>query len=131
MNAMTPNDNLGSTLLKVAWFSVLLGLGMELLFLLISIGFGKSLAAKTMVADLVQKISWSSIVCMGVAVGTAATKMRSAAMGLAGLIAAPAAFYIAKALHKSAASALDVSLPAGGVPTALTLAVTSPSSSAS
>lgn len=101
-------DTLGKTLLRVAWLSVLLGIGMEILLLLIAAFFDQSSPAQKIVADLVQKVSWSTFVCTGVAVGLAATKMRSPMMGLAGLIAAPVAFYVAKTLHKSAVQALSI-----------------------
>lgn len=124
---MDENLNKGSlaqTLLKVAWLSVLLGLGMEVLLLGVAAGFKNSMTAQSIVADLVQKISWSTFVCVGVAVGTAAGKMRSQAMGLAGLIAAPVAFYAAKVLHKSASQALDIAVPAAAaVPSPLFLAL--------
>jgi hypothetical protein len=106
------SSSLPQTLLKVAWFSVLLGLGMELLLLAVAAGFKNSITAQTIVADLVQKISWSSFVCVGVAVGMAAGKMRAPMMGLAGLIAAPIAFNVSKVLHKSASQALSLAGPA-------------------
>src|SRR5262245_50608498 len=103
---------LSSTLLKAAWFSVLLGLGMEVLMLVIAGFFQQSMATQAIIADLVQKISWSAIVCTGVAVGLGAARMRPQAMGLAGLIAAPIAFYSAKILHKSITQALAITAPA-------------------
>lgn len=106
------NVKLSDTLLKAAWLAVLLGLGMEIVLLGVAAGFGKSTTVQAIVADLVQKISWSSFVCVGVAVGTAAGKMRPQAMGLAGLIAAPIAFNISKVLHKSASQALSIAGPA-------------------
>ena len=96
---------------------------MEVLLLIVSMGFGKSTVVKAIVADLVQKVSWSTLVCMGVALGTAASRLRPAMMGLAGLIAAPLAFRLAKVFHKSVAETLSVDLPSGGMPTALTLAM--------
>ena len=109
-------------ILKVAWLSVLLGIGMELLLLAVAAGAGTVPAVKPIVADLVQKVSWSLFVCAGLACGTAASKTREAAMGLAGMITAPAAFQAARALHKSTLEALAIAGPAGGVPSPLTLA---------
>ncbi len=108
MNDKTPKNSLPSTLLRVAWLSILLGIGMELLLLAAGQLFGHNTEVKVILADLVQKISWSTFVCTGVALGLAAGKMRPKAMGLAGLIAAPVAFYVAKTLHKSASQALAI-----------------------
>ncbi len=103
-----PAKTLATTLLNVAWLSVLLGLGMEILLILAAAYFGSDNATASIIADAVQKISWSTLVCSGVAVGMAAGKMRPQVMGLAGLIAAPVAFYTAKVLHKSASQALAI-----------------------
>ena len=100
--------SLSKTLLRVAWFSILLGLGMEVLLLTVAAFFKHSMGTQAIIADLVQKVAWASIVCTGVAVGLGASRMRGPAMGLAGLIAAPIAFYIAKAAHKSVIQALSI-----------------------
>lgn len=105
--ALNP-DTLAQTLIKAAWWSVLLGLGMQLLLLIAAAFFTGIPALQQIVADTVQKISWSTLVCSGVAVGLAAGKMRAPVMGLAGLLAAPAAFYIAKIAHKSVSQALGI-----------------------
>lgn len=60
------------------------------------------------VADLVQKVSWSFLVCLGLGIGTSVVKARPAAMGALGFVAAPVAFSIAKALHKGMGAALGV-----------------------
>lgn len=104
----TGKPSLASTLLNVAWLSILLGLGMEILLILAAAYFKSDNATAAIITDAVQKISWSTLVCSGVAVGMAAGKMRPQVMGLAGLIAAPVAFYTAKVLHKSAAQALAI-----------------------
>jgi hypothetical protein len=120
---MDKKSELTTTLLNVAWMSVLLGVGMELILLVVAAGFGKSAEIKAVVADLVQKISWSTLVCSGVALGTAVTKMRAPVMGLAGLVSGPLAFYFAKIMHKSATQALSVAGPAAAAaPSAVVLA---------
>ncbi len=108
MTAIPERHALAKTLIKAAWLSVVLGLFMQLLLLAVAALFKNSVPVQTMVADTVQKISWSTLVCSGVAVGLAAGKMRPQAMGLAGLIAAPFAFYIAKIAHKSVSQALSI-----------------------
>lgn len=96
---------------------------MEVVLLGVAAGFKNSMTTQAIVADLVQKISWSTFVCVGVAVGTAAGKMRPQFMGLAGLIAAPVAFNISKVLHKSTSQALSLAGPASaGGPSPVLLA---------
>jgi len=119
---MKNTSNFPKVLFNVAWLSVGLGLAMEIILLIVAAGFGKSQAWQPIVADLVQKVSWSSLVCMGVAVGTAVSKMRAPLMGLAGLIAAPIAFSVAKALHKSATQALSIPFTVMTGPSPLLLA---------
>ena len=114
---------MNAKLLRVAWLSVGLGLGMELILLAVAAGFGQHPTIKLILADAVQKVSWAVFVCVGVALGTAASRTRPAAMGLAGLCSGPAAFALAKALHKSAAEALAIAAPAAGGPSPLLLAL--------
>jgi len=95
-------------LIHVAWLSIILGILLEIILVVVA-GVSQSLGnSKPVIVDLVQKVSWSFFVCMGLAVGTAVTKTRVATMGLMGLLAAPMAFYIARALHKALAQALSL-----------------------
>lgn len=88
-------------LIRAAWMAIVLGLVMQLLVLAVR---GSSRA--TLIPDTSQKIAWSAIVCFGVAVGaTASARFRSAAMGLAGLLSAPAAFAIARIVQKALSAA--------------------------
>ena len=59
--------NLSRTLLHVAWMAILLGLIIEILILIIAASFDKWIGGKTVLADLTQKVSWSVIVCIGLA----------------------------------------------------------------
>src|SRR5688572_14493000 len=88
-------------LIRAAWMAVVLGLLMQLLVLAAR---GSSMAR--LLPDTSQKVAWSAIVCFGVAVGaTASAQLRSAVMGLAGFLSAPAAFAIARIVQKSLSSA--------------------------
>jgi hypothetical protein len=98
--------NLGVKLLRVAWLAIALGIAMEGLLLLLGAGLGKSLGLGSIVADLVKNVSWSVFVCCGLAVGTAVAKARVPAMGLLGLLAAPTAFEVSRALHKGTLEAM-------------------------
>jgi len=104
------------TLLHVGWLAVLLGLTMEVVLVALAAGFGTLKGTNPVLADLVQKVSWSVVVCVGLAVGTTAKKARGPLMGLAGLLAAPLAFVVARSLHKGAMEALGVAAAAGAGP---------------
>ena len=103
------SPDLGRTLLRVAWIAIALGLAMEALLLLLGSRFGELLGVKSIVADLAKNLSWSVFVCTGLAVGTAASQARAPAMGLMGLLAAPAAFEVSRVVHKGTLEALDIS----------------------
>lgn len=122
MNISAKKIALPQLLIRTAWLSVLLGLGMEILLLAAAAYFRNVPGAETAVADTVQKISWSTLVCSGVAVGLAAGKVRPRAMGLAGLVAAPAAFYVSKIAHKSVSQALSIAGQAAAGPSPFLLA---------
>jgi hypothetical protein len=105
---------LGATLLRVAWLAVGLGLVLEAILLILTISFGGALGMGKIVADLVQKISWSVIVCVGLAFGKTVSKGNAAWMGLSGLFGAPVAFRVAGTLHKTASSALKLAEQGAG-----------------
>jgi hypothetical protein len=103
---------LGRTVLRVAWLSIVLGLALEVLLVILRIGTGTAGAPQVFIADLAQKVSWSFIVCVGLALGTAAGKARSSVMGLLGAISGPLGFTVARSVHKSVQQALSVAGPA-------------------
>jgi hypothetical protein len=113
-----PAPNLGRTLLHVAWMAILLGLVVEAGVLLVATSYGKALEAKPILADVVQKVSWSLIVCVGLALGRGATRLFAAqgglVMGIAGLVSAPLAFAVARSLHEGIQEALFIKVFAGG-----------------
>lgn len=106
---LTPEaeSNLGVVLLRVAWLAILLGLAMEVLLLLVT-GFGDVFGLKSFTADLVKKVSWSVLVCAGLAVGATLSKIRNPMMGILGFLAAPLAFEVSRGLHKGTLEALAV-----------------------
>jgi len=120
--------SLSRTLLHVAWMAILLGLIVEGLILIVAASFGSVLAAKPFLADLTQKVSWSVIVCMGLALARGATRLfastvQTALVGLAGLITAPAAFAIARSLHEGIQEALFIKIFQGGAGSPVMLAL--------
>ena len=100
------SPNLGVKLLRVAWLAIALGMAMEGLLLLIGAGLGESLGLGSIAAGLVGNVTWSVLVCCGLAVGTAVTKARVPVMGLLGLLAAPTAFEVSRVLHKGTLEAI-------------------------
>jgi len=68
----------------VAWLAILLGFAMEILLLLFTAGFEILPGFRSVLADLIGKVSWSALVCAGLAIGTAASKVRAPFMGLLG-----------------------------------------------
>jgi hypothetical protein len=99
----------------VAWLAIALGMAMEGMLLLLGAGLGKSLGLGSIVADLVANVSWSVFVCCGLAVGTAVAKARVPVMGFLGLLAAPAAFEVSRALHKGTLEAITTTGGGGEV----------------
>ncbi len=120
--------SLGKTLLHVAWMSILLGIVIEAAILLVATTFQQSIAGKPILADLVQKVSWSVIVCMGLALGRGAVRMQALsmqapAMGLVGLLAGPVAFVIARSLHEGFQEALVIKVFQAGAGSPVLLAL--------
>jgi hypothetical protein len=109
--------------LRAAWTSVALGLLIELLLLAVATLGGKLFNAGPVVAELAQKVTWSVLVCVGIAFGTAATKARGPVMGLLGLASAPLAFNVAKAVHKGVSSALSAAAVVAPGPAPILLAL--------
>jgi hypothetical protein len=95
-------------LFKAAWLAIVLGIAIEGLILVATTLFGGTLAARPVTADLVQKVSWSLLVCVALAFARTASRATGALMGIAGLLAGPAAFALARGLHKGAAQALGI-----------------------
>ncbi len=79
----------GATLMRVAWLAIILGCAMEVLLLVLAAGSDSLPSVGTAVADFVKSVSWSVIVCAGLAVGTVVSELRAPLMGFLGLLAAP------------------------------------------
>jgi hypothetical protein len=112
----------GRTLFRAAWLAILLGFVMESLLLLFAAGFGIFPGLKPIAADLVRQVSWSTFVCVGLALGTAVSKARAPLMGVLGLLAAPLAFTISRSLHQGAVKTLEIIGSGAEAPPVLLLA---------
>jgi hypothetical protein len=104
------------TLLRVAWLAIGLGLGAELLFVALMALSGTTIAVAPVLADLVQKVSWSMLVCGGLALGALVGGPRPGPLGIAGLFASPLAFAVARALHRGISATIGLPLPGGPSP---------------
>jgi hypothetical protein len=96
------------TLLRVAWLAILLGFAMEAVLLLVTAGFGIFPGLKPVAAALVTQVSWSTFVCVGLALGTTVAKARAPLMGLLGFLSAPLALGVSRSLHQAAVKALEI-----------------------
>jgi hypothetical protein len=63
-----------ATLLRVAWLAILLGLLLQLALLLMAAGFGTVTGPGSLLAETFRNVSWSLLVCVGVALGRVAAK---------------------------------------------------------
>ncbi len=107
--AASGTNDLFRTVLRVAWLSICLGLALEVILLVLAAFTGTAGdTPKPFISDLAQKVSWSFIVCVGLAFGSTASKAREGIMGALGLLAAPAGFTAARAVHKAVNGALGV-----------------------
>jgi hypothetical protein len=106
-----------ATLLRVAWLAILLGLLLQLAVLLVAAGFGTAPSPGPLLADTLKTVSWSLLVCVGVALGRVAAKGRIPLEGVTGLLAAPLALTAANTVQKGVAEAVNAAgVPAGPAP---------------
>jgi hypothetical protein len=98
----------------VAWLAVLLGLLLQLALLLVAAGFGTFAGLRPLLAETCRNVSWSVLVCAGVAVGRVASKGRLRVEGVTGLLATPLALTAANSFQKGIAEALGATGVAGG-----------------
>jgi hypothetical protein len=106
-----------ATLLRVAWLAILLGLLLQLAVLLVAVGFGTAPSPGPLLAETLKTVSWSLLVCVGVALGRVAAKGRMPLEGVTGLLAAPLALTAANTVQKGVAEAVNAAgVPAGPAP---------------
>jgi hypothetical protein len=106
-----------ATLLRVAWLAIVLGLLLQLAVLLVAAGFGKDISPRPLLAETLKTVSWSLLVCVGVALGRVAAKGQVPLEGVTGLLAAPLALTAANTVQKGVAEAIDAAgVPAGPAP---------------
>ncbi len=99
------------SILRAIWFAILVGLAVEIVCLALQTGLVALPPAAAILADTLQRVSWSVLVCAGLAAGVALPRVvRSRALrptlGLVGFLSAPGAFAAARAIHQAVAHAL-------------------------
>jgi hypothetical protein len=104
-----------STLWRVAWLSILLGLLVQLALLLADTRLGGFGQAPPLAGATARTVGWSVLVCIGIALGRAASKVRMPLMGVTGLLAAPVALNLANMLQRAVNEALDVANSSPGI----------------
>ena len=106
------SGDLPALLLRVAWSSVALGFAMQVLTSVAAVLAGATAGSMAeFIRDGAQKVSWSTFVCMGLALGTTASKARAAWTGIAGLLAAPLGMIVARAAQKGVGAANGAAAP--------------------
>jgi len=112
-----PPSSPWATLLFVAWLAIALGLLLQLALLLVAAGFGTDISPRPLLAETLKTVSWSLLVCVGVALGRVAAKGQVPLEGVTGLLAAPLALTAANTVQKVVAEAVDAAgVPAGPAP---------------
>lgn len=85
----------------IAVLGVVLGFVMQGLVIAARLLGGGALPGIAVIADLVQTVTWSVLVCTGVAIGVSVGKARKALAGFIGFFFAPLALAVAKAGQKA------------------------------
>jgi hypothetical protein len=106
-------------IVTIAWAAILLGFAMQALVLSARVSAGGQLPGIRFLADLVQGITWSVLVCFGVSMGTVLVKLRAVLAGILAAVCTPVAIGAASAGQKVMAA----SLGAVGQPAAVPLVV--------
>lgn len=97
-----------AVLARAAWLAILLGLTVQILVLVAKIAAGGQSTHVQLIVDVASGVTWSALVCSGVAVGTVLSRHRAAMMGLLGLVSAPVAWAAAKGVQRGVQSMLGV-----------------------
>lgn len=87
-------------IVHVAWLSVLLGVGLELLTLVLVVVTGGKTDALGVAVGVLCKVSWSVVVCAALAVASAIPRVSVPAAGLTGLLVAPTTTVAVRVLQK-------------------------------
>lgn len=98
--AGTAGQSMLAVITLAAWLAVLLGLAVQVLILGAKVAAGGHANTPQLLVDVTSGVTWSALVCSGIAVGTVAARHRAAIMGLLGLVSAPVAWAAAKGVQR-------------------------------
>jgi hypothetical protein len=122
-DAAVVRGRIGSQLFAAAWLAVALGIALELITALGVFALQGAGGAQGVLATVMQKITWSTLVCVGLAFAKVLVPRNQGAAAWAGILAAPIAFTIARSVHKGVAEALGLAF-ASAAPALLVLLAT-------
>lgn len=105
-----PQRSTTSVLAAAAWMAILLGIVVQSLILVARITAGGQATALQVVVDVASGVTWSALVCSGVALGTVVARHRATMMGVLGLVSAPVAWAAAKGVQRGVQWMLGVPL---------------------
>ncbi len=117
---MSAAVSLAPRLFRAAWLSILIGLGIQGLTVAVGTTVGVESSALSAMLGAVGKVSWSTLVCVGVLLGLSLPRATLRSVALWGFLSAPVAFHGARALQHAFAFALE--LPIGAQPPTLLIA---------
>lgn len=106
--APAQTSNLSLQLFTAAWMSVALGFALEGLTALGAFTLGRHTVLQVFVANVGQKVGWGTLVCVGLAFAKAFKPKDTGAAAWAGILGAPLAFTVARAIHKGLSQALGL-----------------------
>jgi hypothetical protein len=101
----------------IAISSVVLGFLMQVLILLVKMGFGEHVPQGHFLVQLAQGITWSAFVCTGIGLGATLSQAKPITIGMLGFVSAPLAIAASKFTQKLMAGLLN----AAAEPAALSL----------
>jgi hypothetical protein len=108
-------------LFAAAWMAVALGFALELLSAVGAFALEGGTTLQAFLASAAQRVSWSTIVCVGLAFAKAFAPANTGASAWAGMLAAPTAFTVSRAVHKGVAQAIGLAAASPPLPLFLLL----------
>jgi hypothetical protein len=113
--AASGTPNIVHILMSAAWLSILLGITVECAVLAIRLAAGSAPHLIQSFVEFAGSVSWSTVVCSGIALGTAAARQRDRVMGILGVVSAPFGWALAKGLQRGTQWMLGAPVDAVGL----------------
>lgn len=87
--------------------AVTIGVLLQILLVVLRVSAGSGAPGVAALSEAAGSVSWSTLVCSGVALGVGAARYRAQLMGLLGLVCAPIAFACAKGVQRGVDVLMD------------------------